>query len=160
MILKTKCDWADCDQNIEFDETQLDKKCVCPHSNRETCLSVNNDIPNKHVFTFVNSIVSDWSLGGELTNLRNNTYYRKTRTFIKLVQYLHYLAALAAILLVVGYLLSVGWFVSPMMYLVMLGSVGLGVVIFIFFGSLWKEVASLLVDIADVQMSVYKNRKS
>ena len=85
MILKTKCDWTDCDQNIEFDETQLNTKCVCPHCNRETCLSVNNDIPNKHILTNVNSIVSDWSVGGELTNLRNNTYYRTTRTFINVL---------------------------------------------------------------------------
>ena len=38
MIFKTKCDWPDCDQNIEFDETLNNTKCVCPSCNRETYL--------------------------------------------------------------------------------------------------------------------------
>ena len=175
MILKTKCTWSDCGQNIEFDESQINTECLCPSCNREIKLAVNNSSTPMGIPIAVRlhsnnnnvSIACNYTNGDALQSLRGNTHYKTTRIFIEIIRYFFYVNAA---FLVIGYLASFiasSGDVSSNTALTIINFVNSGafqffivawgVLICLFLGSLWKETASLLVDIADVQMSVYKN---
>ena len=176
---KTTCSWPDCGQRVEFDETLTNTIILCPSCNRNVYLVTNNTPiidkrptyrnPENSLFDKILNLIPKQD--PDVEQLRNKSYYKFTRAFITLIQWCFYITAC---LIFIGYLtsfiqfkhtpspadenISSGFTILPIWAWELLGTFW-AVVFLGFVGTLWKETSSLLVDIADVQIGIYKKNK-
>ena len=60
--MKSKCQWPDCGQKFEYDETLAEQKYTCPTCNRITYLIPQVDLKLSMFLAIKNFIISLWSI--------------------------------------------------------------------------------------------------